>query len=149
MIHKVGFFLFYRQYEIGDILLGIMGLLWGLWVLNPFMTTFELASYLAFNQVLPEWLWGLAVATLGLVTIIAAVCKTEYVFRATTLLMNVFIWFFIATQFFLSEPSNTGVVVYFVTSLGAIWLYLRFTIFEKMINFSPDDLVLIRESNRR
>lgn len=146
-IKRVGFFLFYRQYEIGDILLGILGILWGLWVANPLMDTLALESYAGFISVVPEWVWGIGMLVLGIFTLTAAVCKHRYYFRAITLLLNVLIWSFISFQFLMGAPANTGFVVYLVVALDSVWAYLRLTIFTKMIDFSSDDLRAMRKFN--
>ena len=142
---RIGLFLFYRQYEVGELLLGLLGVIWGLWILNPFIDPFELEFYNSFLCLAPGWVWGLGVFLIGLFTIIAAVCKHKYYFRATALLINIFLWSFIASRFLVAVYASTGFPVYFIVALTAVWLYLRLTIFNNMI----DEVDLAKIFDRR
>lgn len=131
---RTGKFLFYRQYEVDEFLLGLLGIFWGLWVSNPLVDSFSSPLYAAFSNLFPEYVWGIGVAALGLLTIIAAVCKHKIKFRGSMLLINIIVWTFITTKFAISAIVSTAVPIYTMVVLTVIWMYLKVTIFPKMLD---------------
>lgn len=125
-------FLLRKQGEVGEFLLGFVGVLWGLWVANPYAATFVLPSYAAFlSSGIPEWIWGLGYVVLGLATIIAALSKIHNL-RLATIFMNILAWMFIAVMFIMAAPANTAFPIYITLSIFAIWLHIRLVVFHEL-----------------
>lgn len=51
---------------------------WGLWLLNPYFTTFTSPSYAPLATLFPEWVWGAWSVSIGTVRLIALYINGRY-----------------------------------------------------------------------
>lgn len=116
--------------EFAELWLGICHLVWGLWILSPFWSAFQLDVYQGFIAIAPEWVWGIASVSIGLYTIAALLCRVcfrtqSFWHRRAALFLNSFVWFSISFAFAQAAAVNSGQLIYFMLGLLSIWLTIR------------------------
>lgn len=101
-------------------LTSIFGIVWGLWVANPYVTTFTSAPifyYLA--ELVPELYFGLAVFLVGL-TQMSAILSGNRMFRGVAALFSFFTFLTISFFCALGDYQNTAMVVYGTLAVMAV-----------------------------
>ena len=108
-----------------SILLGFYNVGWGLWVANPFVTSFTNSSlYSVMTAVSPELFWGLAVVCIGAIVITGAVTmKKRYIMTGT--LLSALFWLFVSISLFLGQAANASFIDALVIATYAAFTYLN------------------------
>jgi len=96
-------------------------LVWGLWVSNPWLNTFQASpTFTEMGHLAPEWVWGLVISAVGLFQMIIIFTK-KYGFRVFAALLSMFVLFAMSLLVFYSNPASTAWVTYLVIAICA-WL---------------------------
>lgn len=102
-------------------------LAWGVWLLLPFRTfTSVTAAYVEMEKVGSETAWGLAVVTIGLLKLWGILTGGRWRRLLFGCLAGA-LWTSVAVLFYLSSPASTGVPVYGVLAISAIWTAFHIT----------------------
>jgi hypothetical protein len=131
LLKSLTIFLIKKNAEVGELILGIFGVTWGVWLLLPFFDAFSLSSFAGFATVADADSWGLVVLSVGLITFISANTNLT-VLRRFSLLLNIFMWAFIALVFSWEIPSNPVVTTYLSLALYSFWQYIKIMLFIDM-----------------
>jgi uncharacterized membrane protein HdeD (DUF308 family) len=96
-------------------------LMWGMWVLNPWVNSFaSSAAFTEMGQLAPEWLWGIVIMAIGLfqtIVVFTENCKL----RADAALLSMFTLFSMSMLVFYSNFASTAGITYLVIAICA-WL---------------------------
>lgn len=103
---------------IGELTIGLFGLSWGFWVYLPMPTLDGGAAFRA----LPELVWGLLLALLGLAQLRYAIVRAIYgrrnrSKRGRIALVAVAVWVYLLASFAMYNITSTAVPIYFCISL--------------------------------
>lgn len=103
-------------------------LLWGTWMLNPFLDTFENIQggiYCKLEALVPnEIFWGLiavVIAAIGLYGF--RYWKRRY--RQVSMLLMIFFWAFMLNMVFMAKPASMLVPFYAWLTFSSIFMYSR------------------------
>lgn len=141
MIEVLTMFVIKKQAEIGEFILSLFMILWGLWLLNPAWDTFSLPSFEAFLTVAPEMVWGLIAMSIGVLTLLSAGIK-YYPARRVMIFLNMMWWAFVAVMFLMCVPENTAVPIYMMLSILSFWRYIKLVLIvelEKQFFIKPEN----------
>jgi len=128
MVDRLAIFLAKSHTEVGEYILGLFSLLWGIWLLLPVWNTFSINMFSAFLHVAPEEIWGLAAVSLGVITIFSAAIK-DLPMRKTSTFINIIFWLFISFMFLLATPKTTAIPIYAMLALQSFWRYVKLTFY--------------------
>lgn len=108
-----------------SILLGLYNIVWGLWVANPFVSSFtNTPLYSVMTAISPELFWGLAVFCIGVVVVYGAVTiKTKPILAGTGL--SAAYWLFVSISLLLGQPANQSFLDSLIISIYASFTYLN------------------------
>ena len=117
---------FFVSYDIEyiEMMSGMLALFWGIILLLPFDTFSSTPSYFAMQTIAPEIAWGLAVAIGGMAQMISVLFLSNYA-RKLTAGISIFIWWFVAGMFIVSNSISTAVPVYSIIALSSSWSFIR------------------------
>lgn len=104
---------------------GLLTFIWGVWLLAPW-ATFEATpkSWQVMGSILPEWGWGLFIASLGLFQLTALyTARTDP--RRNAAFIACLLWAGVAAMIFLANPIGTGGIVYGFIAAWQGWVYIR------------------------
>lgn len=108
---RIAAMLMKRDLQPIEIVFGFCGeVLWGLFLVLPFRTFASSPSFAVMDYA-PEWLWGLAVAAIGIARIIATGNDSRRG-RNAVAVAGIFMWGAIASMLFWANPHATGWVTY-------------------------------------
>jgi hypothetical protein len=102
----------HSNWELVEIVLGIMALIWGLFILGPAATFLLVSNYSA--MIFPEWLWGTVFTLYGIISIVANVKHYHYIRRSNTII-GIIIWFLLGHFNFIGNAA---------TAVGPIWIFI-------------------------
>jgi hypothetical protein len=120
--------LWYHDTEPTELGLGGMSTLFGLWLLNPMLSTYAAApSFRLLAAIAPEWFWGLWFLALG-VTRLWSLKHGTLIARRNTGFVTALFWFVLWAGFTMANPAATATVVYAVIDAAAIWVWVRLSI---------------------
>lgn len=110
--------------RLGALIYGVIALMWGLWLANPWLESFDSSpSYAALAQVLPEWAWGLVMIALGVLTLYS-ISQQFGRLRRWLSLIHVIFWMFVSTLLAIGNLSSAGIPVYYVIAFLALFFYV-------------------------
>lgn len=106
--------------------LGIYTILWGLWVLNPFIDTFSAAD--VYSQLLAfipfEWAWALIAIFFGIITLMGlAKHKPRPVFLGAA--ASAVYWFIIAIFYMMGDLASTNGLSALFLAVLSTYIYLN------------------------
>ena len=105
--------------------MGVVSMIWGTWLLNPYWNSFaSTPSYAALAVLAPEWLAGLAMLTVGVAQILALIFDVRSWRRATALIMVAF-WMFLSVTLGYANIASTAGPVYLAFALAEMWAFVR------------------------
>lgn len=105
-------------------LVGLVSLMWGLWVVNPQVESLSNPIFNPLMQIASEWVWACFFIIVGLIKIIAVLTRNSKAIRFATF-MGTMLWFALATFLIVEEWKVTGVVTYYGLSIMNAWAYLQ------------------------
>jgi hypothetical protein len=104
--------------------LSLLTFLWGIWLILPFGTFTNVASYEALAKLGSEFAFGVIAAGIAIAKIHFLILKKR-ISLALLCLMNGYLWILVGFSFFAANISNTGGLVYVMLGLYELWLYKR------------------------
>jgi hypothetical protein len=112
--------------EVVTAMLGVYTVLWGLWVVNPWLDTFtHTALYSQLLDLIPaEWVWGGVAIAFGVLTLFGLarhLPKTLFYGAGASGIH----WFIISIFYFLGDITNTGGITALFISVLSIYIYLN------------------------
>lgn len=131
MIESLTLFIYKKHAEIGEFILSLFMMSWGLWLLNPMWDTFSLPSFASFLLIANETTWGLTALTIGGLTFIFAGLRWYWA-RRTMIFLNIVWWTFVAMMFLIAVPENTAVPVYMMLAVLSFWRYIKLVLIMQM-----------------
>lgn len=88
--------------------MGVYTILWGIWVANPFWTSFDEARrYAWLKDVMPEWTWGVLAVAVG-ATMTYGVMKNSFKPLARGSFVGAVYWGIIATGYYIGDWRDTA-----------------------------------------
>jgi hypothetical protein len=102
----------------------LAALAWGLWVLNPWLDTFDSATFGFMARLAPEPAWALPMIYGGGAALVAT-AREGYGARRLAMLGVALLWTFWAVAILVSNLATTASAQYAVLAAGAGWAYLR------------------------
>lgn len=102
-------------------MIGMHGILFGMWLILPADTFNSAASYLVMSQIAPEWVWGAVTAMIGAGVAFGALRENPVILRISSL-FGMFVWAVIGMSFMVSNNVSTAAVTY--PTLAAIYLFI-------------------------
>lgn len=111
------------------VIMGVYTTLWGIWVGNPFWSTFdESKQYRWLQEVVHgrEWIWGAMAAAVGIV-MIYGVLRNSFKSLSTGSLLGSVFWGVIATGYYIGDWRDTAGLTKTMICLycAFIWLNIR------------------------
>lgn len=116
------------EMELSALFLGGYMAVWGFWLLLPWSVFGGARAYDAMAALAPEPVWGAMFLTIGLLKIVGVLLSDLYwtfrLWRWTTLL-GLAGYLFLATMFWMGNPTAPGGVLYTLLSLVTFNIYRR------------------------
>jgi len=114
-----------RDFDSAEFVMGIIAMIWGLWLLNPAWDSYvSTPSYAPLETLAPEWIVGVGMFMVGAAQIVALLLEARSWRRATALMM-VSAWVFIGVTFGYANIASTEGPVCLTYALAEIWAFLR------------------------
>jgi len=110
--------------SMGETIIGVFNIVWGLWLLNPYWDTFQYPHYSVLSLVTSEYMWGFLVLVLGFFTVLFSV-KHMFRPRKVLMLINMVLWGFVSMSTALSLIDVVDMVSYGAISFLSFWHYMR------------------------
>lgn len=111
--------------DFTELLSGVIGFFWGLWLLNPLWETFASGrGFAAMAAIAPEEYWGAAILAGGMFQIYA-VLREELGMRFFAAMGAVATWALVASMIAVSNFAGTGIVVYSMICISQLWAAWR------------------------
>lgn len=111
--------------DFAELLSGLLGFFWGLWLLNPAWDSFSsTVSFAAMAAIAPEEYWGAAIMVGGMFQMYV-VLQGDFVPRMAAALGAIGTWALIASMIAVSNFAATGTVVYSGITLIQVWACWR------------------------
>lgn len=112
--------------QIIELFNGILEVLWGLWLINPYWNTFAQShSWSTLKNIANEYTWGCIILIIGLSHILALFGDKYYIIRRVALLSSIVFWTNILMMFSLSNVATTAIPAYFMLLMSYIWAYYK------------------------
>jgi hypothetical protein len=125
----------------GIIILGVYTFLWGIWIANPWWSTFNRAAlYSKLDDVGPEWLWGV-LAMVCAVAISYGAIRPSYRALIVGSLVGFLHWTTIAFFYFLGDWQNTGGITAGTFATYAAFIYLNVRVNHKRGNQQMQEIL--------
>jgi hypothetical protein len=105
-------------------LLGMGLVLWGVWVGNPMVATFNNPFYLVLSEVATESAWSAMALVAGITTVVGVVRRDPFLVRTGALLGFLF-WLTVSIMYGIADPTITPVITNFVLALLHAWIYMQ------------------------
>lgn len=86
----------------------------------------DLSSAALLTSLLPFWAWSLLFALMGL-SHVGGLVTGQVTWRATSAMVGVLVWSFVATMMTLDGLSGLGTALFPVMAISQAWVYLRLT----------------------
>jgi hypothetical protein len=102
---------------------GLMKLFIGIWLLLP-LDTFDSSPTFAALAIMPEWLWGVALVTLGSAHL-AALHTGHQDRRRNAATVGYLVWFSFAVVFVTTNPPAIGWIAFMMAGLAQLWVSVR------------------------
>jgi len=112
------------DHAMPEALLGVGGMLWGVWLLNPHWNTFSAAGFHALAEVAPEWAWGGLFLSVGWIQITGIACDWRTL-RLAAAFAGAFVWIAVALGFLTSNVASLGGPTYTLLAMLSGWVFLR------------------------
>lgn len=113
------------DFSVAERMMATFGMIWGVWLLNPFVNTFATSrSYTAMAGIAGEFWWGIAGLTLGAFQRATWAYDLRQRRRRSSFLMGMY-WLFIAVSFAFSNPEGTGFPIYSLFALYCFYAYVK------------------------
>jgi hypothetical protein len=109
---RLHWILFHSEGALTEMFLGLISLVWGIWVLSPFWDAFS--SNYAFRVMAataPEWAWGGAMTAMGLFKIYTILSERKSL-KKLAFLISIFLWSCVAISFINAAPLAVGAPIY-------------------------------------
>lgn len=95
--------------ETVNLVAALTAITWGLWVMNPSISSYSGPSFAALALLMPEWALGLLVASIGVVKLVALLTNPHPLVARIVSLASIFIWVFLLVM----------------TGIGSNWTSIR------------------------
>jgi hypothetical protein len=109
------------------VIMGVYTVLWGVWVGNPFWSTFnESKQFDWLAKVAPEWAWGVIAMCVGIV-MCYGVIRNSFRSLSTGSMIGTLYWGLIATGYYIGDWRDTAGLTKTMICLycAFIWLNIR------------------------
>jgi hypothetical protein len=107
--------------------------LWGLWVGNPFVDTFQSDFYRTMQTLASEAVWSVMFLVAGLTMMVGVIRRDSERIRFGAFL-GFILWLFVSLLYGVSDPTVTPTATNFVLSLLHGWVYMQ-------IKWHPESLL--------
>lgn len=109
-------------------ILGVLSLLWGFWVANPFWSVFNSAEvYEILNWLAAEWVWGIIPMFIGF-AMLFGMKRDKFNFLLYGNQAGFYYWLFASICFFIGDWHNTAGVVYLIIAIYSGYVALNLSI---------------------
>ena len=125
MLDNLTDFVFKKQVEVSEFLLGLFSLFWGIWVLNPAWGEFAMQS----SPFLTDSILGIIYLTIGLSTVLLSTTKW-YRIRRLNAFVFVVAWVFLCVHLAVIGIADHPVPVYLVVTIAGFWSYIKLLFLE-------------------
>lgn len=115
---------------VGILSLSLM--LWGMWVANPFVTTFQNPVYDVMTVVATEIAWGVTFIFAGLNLLYGTVKGSAEAVRRGAFL-GWMLWVLVSVMYGMAEPAATMVVTNFCLALMHGWVFIQAKIHPELL----------------
>jgi hypothetical protein len=113
-----------RDFEYAELQGGVIAVLWGVWLLNPWVQVFADDAWSRIAVIAPEHAWGGALVVIGLCQLVALL-KQSYRWRRVGAISAAAVWLALGVLLALARPYRLGVPSAWMFFVGASWGYLR------------------------
>ena|SRR3990167_8718359 len=103
-----------------ELFMGVVAILWGVWVALPFDIFYTSPVYYAMTKMAPEIVWGLMFVFFGGVLLIAVIINMPAIKRFRLYQGMSAIWIFLASAFVLGNWRSTATPIYNVFAITAV-----------------------------
>jgi hypothetical protein len=128
MINNLAEFVFKKQVEVSEFLLGLFAIFWGVWAVYPDWGI-QIIRATELSTLTPEWFIGTVFVSLGIVLVIFSATK-YYVIRKFVALAHILAWMFVAVNFTVAGLSHHPVSLYMILGVVSFWTYIRLVFIE-------------------
>lgn len=97
--------------------------MWGLWVGNPFVDTFDVSFYAGLKAIAHESVWGLAFLISGL-TMMYGVVRSKLDVMGLAAFFGFCLWSTVAGLYAFTDPSVTPTATNSILALAHAWAWL-------------------------
>jgi hypothetical protein len=113
-----------RDFEYAELQGGCIALLWGVWLLNPWVRIFVDDGWNRAGGFAPERAWGAALGVIGLCQLLALL-RMSYRWRRIGALSAAAVWLALGVLLAMERPYRLAVPSAWMFFIGASWGYLR------------------------
>jgi hypothetical protein len=107
------------------VIMGIYTFVWGLWVGNPFWSTFaESKQFDWLGQVAPEWIWGFTAGVVGVVMCYGVVRNSFHSLSFGSFIGSIY-WGIIATGYYIGDWRDTAGLTKTMICLYCAFIFLN------------------------
>ncbi len=111
--------------EFIEIMTGVLGVAWGVQLLNPVATTFDGGiGWRVMQTIAPEEAWGSLYALGGLFQVLAVLALAPR-YRWLAAWGSAASWGLVAGMILVANPASTGIVTYGIIAISQIWACWR------------------------
>jgi hypothetical protein len=111
-LKRLHYILFHSEGALTEFFLGIISLVWGLWVLSPWWNAFDgQVAFAVMQQIAPEWVWGCVMTIVGVLKV-ATILSEQPKAKQYVFLVSLFVWSCVAISFVASSPFAVGSPIY-------------------------------------
>lgn len=113
-----------RDFEYAELQGGWVAILWGLWLLNPWVDVFAVDGWRTVAGIAPDHIWGTALLVVGGGQLLGLLFR-NYRCRRAFALSAAALWIAFGTLLGLDKPFRLTVPSCWMFFIGAAWGYLR------------------------
>jgi hypothetical protein len=113
-----------RDFEYAELQGGWVAILWGTWLLNPWVRIFVDDGWNRVAGLAPEHAWGAALTVIGICQLVALL-KESYRWRRLSALSAAAVWLSLGVLLAMERPYRLAVPSAWMFCIGASWGYLR------------------------
>lgn len=107
------------------VIMGVYTILWGIWVGNPFWSTFDEGKQFDWlAKVMPEWGWGGVATAVGIV-MVYGVLRNSFHSLSTGSMIGSIYWGLIATGYYIGDWRDTAGLTKTMICLYCAFIFLN------------------------
>ena len=114
-----------------ELLLGLLSVMFGIWILNPYTNTFNtVSSFRVISNIFNESVFGSIMFAVGLIQLYC-IFRDHYKIEKNIAILSAVIWSFITVSFIYSNVAAVGIPIYLLFTISNLWVFYRLVLYKK------------------